>query len=134
VQSTQAEPDPHVVGLLGVHMPIEPPQQEPEPQPPPSQLAVHVPPAHVGVPGPHLTQATPPDPQWLSSVVPGWHMVPSQQPPLQGRPPVQLVPQVCVIGSQASPFMQLAEDLQPASTSAPESPPPDSWPDSRPVS
>jgi len=62
VQSTQAEADPQVVEDAGLHAPVAPPQQEPGPQTPPSQLALQPPSTHDGVSVPHELQSPPDDP------------------------------------------------------------------------
>jgi hypothetical protein len=44
-QSTHGDAEPHaVIAVPGMHVPIVPPQQNPAPHAPPSQLAVHAPP------------------------------------------------------------------------------------------
>jgi hypothetical protein len=45
--------------------------------------------------------------------LPATQVAPSQQPPWQGRLPLQLVVQVCMVGSQAVPAGQSAVALQP---------------------
>lgn len=67
-----------------------------------------------------VLQATqePPAPQ-LSTVVPGWQVVPSQQPPLQERSPAQLVLQAPVVVLQAWPTGQSAGLVQPPPASPP---------------
>jgi hypothetical protein len=52
-----------------------------------STLQVHAPPTQW--PWPQSTQTPPPEPQ-AASLVPSWQDCPSQQPPLQARPPAQL--------------------------------------------
>jgi hypothetical protein len=79
-----------------------------QPQAPPEVTARQTAPA----PAPHDWQAAPPEPH-LSMLVPGTQRVPSQQPPLQLRPPVQPVPHWCEPESQALPAGQSAALLQP---------------------
>lgn len=107
VQSTHADDDPHDVGdVPDAHMPVEPPQQKVAPHAPASQLDVHAPPMHVGVAPVQLTHAPPDEPQ-LARAVPVTQLVPSQHPPVHGRPPAQLVPHRPVLVSHASPLGQL---------------------------
>jgi len=113
-QSTQAETEPQAVADAAMHIPIVPPQQKPGLQPPPSQLDVHEPATHVGVAPVHEVHLLPSEPQ-LAVVSPITQFVPSQHPPLQLRPPVQVVAHAPVFGSQASPLGQLADDEQPES-------------------
>jgi len=124
-QSVQAEADPHVVGdVPAMQVPVEPPQQKPVPQAPPSQLDVHDPPEHVGVTPLHDVQWVPSEPQ-LVVLAPVTQLVPSQHLPLQVRPPAQLAAQAPVFGSHASPFGQLGDDAHPESLLAS---PLESWP------
>jgi hypothetical protein len=103
VQSTQAVDDPHDVSVVPAwHMAIVPPQQKPVPHAPPSQLAVHDPPAQVGVAPPQLWHMAPVEPQ-AAFMFPVTHFAPSQQPPVQTSPPAQLAPHVPVVVLQASP-------------------------------
>jgi hypothetical protein len=86
-QNVQAPPPPetpHETSLIAWQV-LPAPQQKPGPQPPASptvHVAVHAPPAHVGVPSRQAAHALPADPQALSDS-PATHVVPSQHPPLQ---------------------------------------------------
>jgi hypothetical protein len=91
-----------------MQVPFAPPQQNPAPQPPPSQSAEHVPPEQVGVSPPHEMQAPPLEPHSFPEL-PDTHVVPSQQPPVHVRPPVQLFPHAPVAGLHASPLGQLVD-------------------------
>jgi hypothetical protein len=105
-QSTQADEDPQAVATLGMHVPIEPPQQNPFPQPPPSHSEVQEPATHVGVAPAQATQVLPPEPH-CALESPGTQSVPSQHPPLHVSPPAQLVEHSPVPGWHASSFGQL---------------------------
>jgi len=86
------------------------------PFPPPPHAAVHVPPAHVGVPFAHPTQAPPVAPQ-APLAVPATHCAASgsQQPPLHAVSPAapHAAPQVCVFVLHACPLGQSVATLQP---------------------
>lgn len=106
-QSTHAAAEPQAVcAVPDMQVPVEPPQQNPAPQPPPSQSAEHEPLTHVGVAPVHATHALPAEPH-SGAELPLTHVVPSQHPPLHVRPPAQLVEHVPLVGSHASPFGQL---------------------------
>jgi len=80
VQSTHGAIEPQVVGELpDVH---DPPlvQQKPAPQAPASQLAVQLPPEHVGVAPEHAPHADPPLPH-ADGLLPATQTLPSQHPP-----------------------------------------------------
>jgi hypothetical protein len=104
---------PHVAGCVSsLHWPLAA-QQKPVPHVPspgPPQAFWHVPLLHVGVWPEHAAHMAPVP--HLSFVVPGWHAVPSQHPPLHVRPPEQLVVQTCC-ALQAWPAGQSPAALQP---------------------
>lgn len=106
-QSTHAEAEPHAdAEVPDVQVPIVPSQQKPAPQAPPSQLAVHEPPMHVGVSPLHAWHAVPAEPHCIADL-PGTQLVPLQHPPLHVRPPAHELPQWPVPGLQAWPAGQL---------------------------
>ncbi len=126
MQSTQGPAEPQDVGFVpGMH--VLPSQQKPAPQAAPVHVAVHAPLVHVGVPPLHWEQAPPVLPQ-LPLSVPGWHIVPSQQPPWHGRPPAQLGEHWWLIGLHACPRGQSAGPLHPGGASAPSAPGPSEGP------
>ena len=110
VQLAQGAIEPQAV----TEVPIvhEPPlvQQKPAPQAPASQLAVQVPPEHVGVAPEQLVQASPPFPH-AEAESPGAHVFALQQPPLHASAVVHAVEQTPLAGSQASPTGQSFADL-----------------------
>jgi hypothetical protein len=113
-QSTHAVADPHVVDdVPATHLPIEPPQQNPAPQPPPSQSAVQALPEHVGVSPEHVAQARPALPHAADDLPDTQVLVVSQHPPLHGSPPAHDVEQTPFAVSHASPTGQSFSVVQP---------------------
>lgn len=105
---------PHDRSPIGAHVPAlqhELPPHVPFPAPP--QAALHAPLVpHVGDIWPHGWQALPLCPHFALSV-PGWQVIPSQQPPAHCRLPAHDDEQVCVPRLHAVPAAQSPGPLQP---------------------
>lgn len=91
--------EPHIVALVEPATQAPPEQQNPPlhvPSVPPPHAEVHVPLLpQVGVAP--LQALHEPEPPHAPFCVPGWQWVPSQQPPLQARPPEQVLAHVALL-------------------------------------
>ena len=127
MQLTHAEPLPQALAMSPATHAL-PAQHEPAPH---GVMSVHVlvqtPPVHVGVEPPHLMHLPPVLPHFMSSALPGWHIMPSQHPPLHASMPMQLGEHWCVVGSHASPLGQSVACAQPGGPSGEAS----EWPSGR---